>query len=286
MTDASGWSPGRELHSVTLRLLDAVVAVHSDDATVAATVAELYHATVTTARADHQLLLVRSDVGGSPGCVVTVDGSVVVRTTAPAIAFTNLVFELNQLVIRTTAGLRLHAGAVATDAGGVVIAGAMGAGKSTLTAGLVRRGARYLTDEVAAFAPGSRAVRPYAKPLSLPRPPVGLQDLWRPDAAAARLVGAGGLVPPACVGPVAPDPVTLRTLVLPRYEPGASVAVERLEPDDAIVAVASHTFELDRPGTLDRVAAALEGVAVWSLVSGDLEEACASVLDHVNAARV
>lgn len=77
--------------------------------------------------------------------------------------------EFNLTAIESTpASTRLHAGAVERDGRVVLLVGASGRGKSTLTARLVRRGFRYLSDELAAVT-ATGEVLPYAKPLSLDR---------------------------------------------------------------------------------------------------------------------
>jgi hypothetical protein len=275
-----------ELHAVTMQLLDVCVTVRTDDPDVVAALRTLYAAMLSDRPGDRELWFVRGDVDGRAGRIVTVDGSVVVRTPAPGVAFTNLVFELNQLAITTTAGVRMHAGAVTIGPGAVVIAGAMGAGKSTLTAGLVRRGAGYLTDEVAAFRPGTREVRPYAKPVSLHRPPPPLQDLWVPERPVAMLVGATGLLPPTAVGSVAAAPAPLRAVVLPRYVAGASTTSTRLDAATALTEAAAHTFRLDRPGTLTALADLLADVPVWAVTGGDLAAACDAVHDALEVVGV
>ena len=79
-----------------------------------------------------------------------------------------VVAELNDLAATRTRGhLLLHAGAVARGDDVVVIAGASGRGKSTLTAALVRDGFDYLTDELVAIDPTELVARAYAKPIDL-----------------------------------------------------------------------------------------------------------------------
>ena len=67
----------------------------------------------------------------------------------------------------------LHAGAVATPNGAVLLVGDSGAGKSTLTWSLVRDGLRYMSDELAPVSLDA-CVHPYPRALSLkelpPRP--------------------------------------------------------------------------------------------------------------------
>ena len=62
--------------------------------------------------------------------------------------------------------LVLHAGAVASAAGALVLPAGPNRGKSTLTAALVRAGMAYLTDEAAAITPEGLC-RPYPKAIAL-----------------------------------------------------------------------------------------------------------------------
>ena len=48
---------------------------------------------------------------------------------------------------------------------GVLLPGPPDSGKTTLTAGLVRAGFRYLTDEAAFVDPTTRILRPFPRPL-------------------------------------------------------------------------------------------------------------------------
>ncbi len=220
----------------------------------------------------------RTAVDGRDGYFLAVDGSVVLRTPALGIAFANLTFEINQRVIDATAGVRLHAAAVAGSAGAVVLPGEMGAGKSTLSAGLVAAGWTYLTDETVAFSTSEGKVRPYPKPLSLGSTPPGLADRWSPRADYLPILGSTGLVPPPVLGSAARADAAVAVVVLPRYLPDSPVSIERLSEADALAAVAAQTFDLGRqPGTLSRLAALLESTPVFRLTSGDLDAAVAAV---------
>lgn len=76
--------------------------------------------------------------------------------------------ELDQLCItHTTDHILFRAGGVERDGEVILIAGDEGAGKSTLTAALTRRGFRYLTDEIAAVDPTSLEVTPYPRAILL-----------------------------------------------------------------------------------------------------------------------
>lgn len=280
---ASGWgSTGR------LQLLDLDVAVASDDPALVDLVAELYAPTVTEGRARHVLALGAAEVDGRPGCSVTLDGVLVARSTAPSVAFSHLLFEANRRCIDGARGaVVLHAAAADVDGRAVILAGGMGAGKSTLVAGLVRAGAGYLTDEAVAIDRASGLVRPYAKPVSLGSPPAALGPVtWRPAAAAAPYVGTSGIVPATALSSRPPaGPVVPGIVVLPRYFADAETVVERLTGADALTALAAHTFHLERPGMLRALAALLGGRPCFRLTSGDLDRAVDAVLDLAAAER-
>jgi hypothetical protein len=281
---AGGWS-----RTPRLRLLDFDVVVHSDDPALVDLVEVLYAPAVVPpgvgSGAPHVLALGEAVVDGRPGFSVTLDGVGVTRTTAPGVAFAHLVFEANRQSIEcSTAAVLLHAAAAVVDGVAVVLPGAMGAGKSTLVAGLVHSGAGYLTDEATAIDPTTGVVHAYPKPISLgalPPPPLPAAP-WVPPAGARAYLGSSGLVPVEALRPgavAAPTPAGL--VVLPAYVPGAPTTVERLGPADALAAVGAHAFHLDRPGALPSLAGVLGPRPCYRLESGDLGQAVAVVRDLV-----
>ena len=102
-----------------------------------------------------------------------------------------MTFELNVLARTPATGstIALHSGAVERDGRVLLIAGMKGAGKSTLTAALVQRGARYVTDEVAVIDLPSGRVCPYPKPLDLSVDSLRLLGLHSSDADGACVAG-------------------------------------------------------------------------------------------------
>jgi hypothetical protein len=266
------------MQTSTFALLDLAVAVHSDDPALVALIEELYAPTVSDAAAAHALFLGRVRVGADDGYFAAADGGMLVRTPAPGVAFRHLVYEANQMAIDATAApVRLHAAAVGRARRGVALVGPMGAGKSTLAAGLVHRGWDYLTDEVVAIDDDHR-VRPYAKPCSLGDPPPALAAIrWGPPSGSAAYLAGGGLVPASALGSVADVPVELGAVVLPRYRRGADTAITELGRADALIEIAAHAFGLSTPGALAALDVAVGPVPCFGLVSGDLDAACDAV---------
>ncbi len=278
---SDGWQ-----QSGRLVLLDFDVAVHSDVPGAIDLIDELYAPTCRPGTAEHALVIGRTFRNGEAGYFTAQDGRVVVRTPAPTVAFSHLVFEANQQAIECSPRLvRIHAGAVAVGRRAIALPGAMGAGKSTLAAGLVAAGLAYLTDEVVAIDPDTGAVVPYAKPISLGVAPAELAvPTWTPGPEARRLLGASGLVPAAALGAVGLDALPLGAVVLPAYVKDEPTRIESVGPADALAAIAAHTFHLDEPGTLVRLGRLVADVPVFRMVSGSLRGAVAAVLDVVGTA--
>ena len=279
---AEGW-----VRTHQLRLLDCEVVLHTDSEALARAVNGLFVNTVSDVdvAAAHELFVGRALGPEGSGYFLALDGVVLLRSVAPTVVFRHLIFHMNQLAIEHTSGVRLHAGAAASGDSTVVIPGAMGAGKSTLVAGLIRRGLDYVTDEVVAFDAGGR-IRRYLKPLSLGRPPAVLGDVaWVPPSGAERFVGAFGVVPPEVLGPVsATAALTPALVVLPTYERGVATTVEELAGSDFLAAIAAHTFQLELPGAFADLARVLGEIPGIRVRSGDLTSACDVVLDRLAAA--
>ena len=96
-----------------------------------------------------------------------VDGHRQAGASTGARLVADIVLALNALAIPEWHGVVCHAGGVARDGSGVMLPAEPESGKTTLTAGLVRHGFDYLTDEGVAFRPGTNIVEPYPKPLSI-----------------------------------------------------------------------------------------------------------------------
>lgn len=143
-----------------------------------------------------------------------------------------------------SAGLVLHAAAVAWGDHAVVMPGESGAGKTTLCAHLVQQGAQYLTDELVHVPADGTPVEGFSRPLSL-KPgawPTLEQALIREsDTSAVLSIVDGFLVRSGRLQPRLPrSQASLRACVFPRRVPGAAPALRRLTKAEAGLALLAN----------------------------------------------
>ncbi|MFI5054483.1 MAG: hypothetical protein ACHQDE_08995 [Acidimicrobiia bacterium] len=193
-----------------------------------------------------------------------------------------LVHTLNSLAVPSWSGVTCHAGGVARGDAGIVLPADMESGKTTLTAGLVRAGFSYLTDEAVAFHPGTSTIAPFPKPLSIDRgawflfpelePEANFatddykQDQWQVPAAAIRPDAVGG-------------PCEARLVVFPKYVEGAHTSLVRIRRAEALVELAKNTFSFNQKSraALDDLAGVVRAVDCYRLTVGALDEAVALI---------
>lgn len=209
----------------------------------------------------------------------------VVRTKWARRAFGMLLWHMNQETIRRSHRFTLlHASAAERDGIAAIFPAPMESGKTTLVAGLLRAGLRYLTDEAAAIDPENLRVHPFPKALSIdPGSWDVLADLEPhvDPAVAPFAIGQWQVVPdairPAAVAPPAP----VRLVVAPRYSAGAATTLESLGRPEMLRLCIDSTFRFTDHGR--RNFAVLAEVTRTSecfrLTVGDLRTACNLVLE-------
>jgi hypothetical protein len=180
------------------------------------------------------------------------------------------------VLLETTPMVAVHAGAVRWNGHGLLLPGAQGAGKTTLTAALVQDGAGYLTDEAAAFD-GNR-VLPYPKPLSLSV--ASLAALGLPpgpqDPAIDRHVLAADLG-----GEVMTEPCRISAVVFPTYSADRAPAALPIGRGQAMLWLAEETFHFDRRSrvSLEALERATRGAPCFQLITGPLGATLASLAE-------
>lgn len=156
----------------------------------------------------------------------------------------------------------IHAGTVGYEGRAMIVPGHSFAGKTTLTAALVRAGASYYSDEFAVLD-ADGLVHPYAKTLSLR--PEGLQV----EHSVEELGGVAG-----------DTPLPLGLVVSTYYEPGASWKPTRLTGGAALLEVLSNTVTMTtRPEEAIRtVTRAMRGVTMLKGERGQADELAPQLL--------
>lgn len=176
------------------RALDLTASVASSVPTVAATLDVLTSCYEPVPRAEH----VAYTIERASAYVVRVNDTVLYESGSESDVVSALELDLYRAVTRAAQGRWLvHAATVQHEAGGLVLVGASGAGKSTMALALVARGARYLTDEMTLVEAGG-VCRGLARPLTLDAPP----EAALTDGMGVTPTGSGAsqsvwIVPPA-----------------------------------------------------------------------------------------
>jgi hypothetical protein len=184
----------------------------------------------------------------------------------------------------------IHAGAVEIGGRAVVMSGPSGRGKSTLTLGLLREGAGWLTDELALIAADAPAILPFPRGLHVrpdtlsllpeldflrerPRQQLGGGSEWSVSAAdLARAFGTGiaAATPLSAILLFDGDPASERR---PRIEP-MSAALATMELLRGTPAAA-----IDFTVTMRRLSEVVGGVRTARLINGELRATAAMVID-------
>ena len=225
---------------------------------------------------------------------VTADGRPLVRTDSTATAAGHVVWHVNLALVKADRGehLILHAGGVQRRGVTVLLPAPMESGKTTTTAGLLRAGFGYLTDEALVLDRETWQVTPYPKALSLDKRSVDVVG----DVAVPPYPHADGdsqwQVPWWSLGgPGVPARARPDLVVFPAYRAGATTELRAVSPGESLVLLATSTFEFTRRPrrNLDVLAALAEALPAYQLTVGDLSAAVGLVADLVDdllAARV
>ncbi len=183
----------------------------------------------------------------------------VVRAHSTAFAIETMLWHLNGATEdRAEPFVVLHAAGVALDGAGAIISGPSGAGKTTLTAALVRAGFGYLTDEALAIDPGSGLLQPYPKALSIKKGSWELLPDLRPPPSdlSPRVwhVAPTDIRPDAVAGPTPPSLVLLLSPSGPDEEANGP-GMQEVRRAEALVELFRQSFRSSEPPQALRVLA-------------------------------
>lgn len=186
------------------------------------------------------------------------------------------------------AHLMLHSGAIEWKGSGMLLVATPGSGKSTLTAALVARGARLLSDEFGIVRIPDLRLLAMAKPIALKNQAIDVIRQWWPDARLGpRYLNTrkGELSHCAVPLPSVADrgrPVDPRVIVFPRWSPGAALSLTQVAAARAFLELAANSFNYSTlgPTGFDAVERLLGQCRCYHLEYGDLER-CVEVIGRL-----
>jgi hypothetical protein len=173
----------------------------------------------------------------------------------------------------------LHAGAVEWAGHAVLFPAPMESGKTTLVAGMVRAGARYLSDEAAVIEPATLLVHPFPKALTIGAGSRGVLAELAPrlDPELARYMRGDWHVDARAIRPECLAPATAPSFVIaPTYVRDATTSLVPMTRAETVVHLGQNSFNLTDHGRagLEVLAAVARTSQCHRLVVGDLDGAC------------
>ena len=181
--------------------------------------------------------------------------------------------------------LLLHAGAVERNGRALLMPATPGSGKSTLTAALVLRGWRLLSDEFGAYDPRAGCFRALQKPVALKNASIGVIRAFGGDGQLGpcfentRKGTVAHLIPRAADWLRRHEPARPGAFVLPRWQAGQPTRLEPLPPEALFAALAFNAFNYRLLGAVgfEAVLSLVRGCPAWQLVYSDLDDAIAAI---------
>lgn len=144
--------------------------------------------------------------------------------------------------------LMLHAAVLERDGLAVIMPAPPGSGKSTLCAGLLHRGWRLLSDEMALIAVGSSLLTPMVRPVSLKNRSIELMQAYVPEAVFNQVThntSKGSVthmkVPDEHLRRM-DEPATPRWVIFPQYVAGAAATLNPLPRGQSMLELGINSF--------------------------------------------
>jgi HprK-related kinase A len=179
--------------------------------------------------------------------------------------------------------LIVHSAVLARDDRAVLMPAPPGSGKSTLCAALMNHGWRLLSDEMALIDPNSGLLTPSPRAISLKNQSIALIAERFPDAVMGPVAhdtqkgNVAHLRPSADSVAMATHPARVDWIVFPQYEAGARLSVQAHPKGDALIALASNSFNQHVHGRqgFHAMADMVQSCGVFDLHYSQLDDALA-----------
>lgn len=179
--------------------------------------------------------------------------------------------------------LIFHSAVVERSGHALLLPAPPGSGKSTLCAGLVHRGWRLLSDELALVDPATERVVPLARPVSLKNKSIDVIRAFAPNAMFSRPVNdttkgtVAHMRAPADSVHRVTETARPRWIVFPRYEAGAPARLTSLPKARGFMEMVRSGINYGVHGRrgFELLAAVVEASSCYEFAYGDLDEAVA-----------
>jgi HprK-related kinase A len=179
--------------------------------------------------------------------------------------------------------LTLHAAVLERGGKALVLPAPSGSGKSTLCAGLLFRGWRLLSDELAVIDPARGQLLPVPRPVSLKNASINLIRRFAPEAEFGPVVTetlkgeVTHFKPPVDAVARAAERADPGWVVLPRYKRGATACLNPLGKASALMKLIANAFNYDVHGQrgFELLADMVDRSQCYTFEYGDLEDAVA-----------
>lgn len=252
-----------------IRAFDSVIRVESESEELQETlnrflVPPLPRCDVPSGEADIHIQV----LGASGGFDILFDHQKVLSAETIPDAALATVKALDDVLVRKLKTLRaVHAGAVVLKGRAILIPGSTHAGKSSLVAELLRRGATHLSDEYALVDQTGR-VHTYPRPL-----------LLRNGSPKQSLVLPGDLN-----SSFAMEPVPVGWILAVDYDPGESWNIHQISQGEAVMLLLRNTpHEMGHsPEMIDLFMRSVAGAECYQGIRGDVIDAASRILELVS----
>jgi hypothetical protein len=210
------------------------------------------------------------------------DGVVPFKPLPRAHAFALLESGLNWCVAQHAhTFLVIHAAVVEKFGCAMLMPAPPGSGKSTLCAGLVHRGWRLLSDELALIRPADGLIAPCPRPVSLKNESIDVMRQFAPDATILHTADdtikgtVAHMKPPARSVQRAAHKVPPAWILFPRYAAGEPSTLRPFGKGRALMSLATNSFNYNIAGAsgFHTLCAVVERCECLEFVYGDLEDA-------------
>ena len=210
------------------------------------------------------------------------DGVVPFKPLPRAHAFALLESGLNWCVAQHAhTYLIVHSAVVEKNGRAVLMPAPPGSGKSTLCAGLVNRGWRLLSDELALLRPGDGHIAPCPRPVSLKNESIAVIRRFAPHATILHTADdtikgtVAHMKPPADSVSRAHEDAPPAWIVFPRYASGEPATLKPFGKGRAFMSLATNSFNYNIAGTsgFDSLCSLVEHCQCLEFIYGDLDDA-------------